>query len=227
MITTNKTTEEILWSKFLSRHASFVLEKIQQKTTFHLSSSQNPNLPSFSTQQNSSPNNLDHRSKRRPSSNFTMNLLPYGLGHTENFGNVAGPLPMNQNNAQDFNFFGTQFQNLAFFEDSYLGSSFSSNKNYYDGFSVGVDGGISTVPNGISNGFDGNYVGNFDAMGVENFMGFETMQRYEFDEYGIGFEEENSYNWGLMCNNGVNFGGDYQITMRHSSHAHENKVCKN
>lgn len=216
MISSNKTAEEMLWSKFLSQHASFMLQKIQQKRNSHINSSQNLNIPPFPIHQSCSlnPNNGDRRSKCKPSS-FEAYLSPYyGLGHPASFmTNFVGcPLPiMNQNyNAQAFNFSGPQFPNLDLLEDhSNLGcSSFPGNNDYNNGFSVGIGGGLSMAPMGISsNGFDGNG---------------------QFGQYGIGFGgDHNSYNWGLMCNNnGVNFGDDSQITVTHSSHALDNKVCK-
>ncbi|TYK24533.1 two-component response regulator ARR10 [Cucumis melo var. makuwa] len=210
MITPNKTTEDILWSKFLSQHASFIIQKIQQKRNSHLNPSQNPNILPFPIPQTCSlnPINGDRRSKRKPSSFEAYHLPYYGLGHPTSFmTNFTGcPLPiMNQsyNIPQAFNYSGVQFPNLDHLEDSsYLGCSSFCGYNSYDRFSVGFGGGVPMAQMGIpSNGFDGNG---------------------EFGQYGIGFGgNHSSYNWGLMCNNnnGVNFGGDHcQITTRHSSH---------
>ncbi|KAL4015333.1 hypothetical protein IC575_027578 [Cucumis melo] len=210
MITPNKTTEDILWSKFLSQHASFIIQKIQQKRNSHLNPSQNPNILPFPIPQTCSlnPINGDRRSKRKPSSFEAYHLPYYGLGHPTSFmTNFTGcPLPiMNQsyNIPQAFNYSGVQFPNLDHLEDSsYLGCSSFCGYNSYDRFSVGFGGGVPMAQMGIpSNGFDGNG---------------------EFGQYGIGFGgNHSSYNWGLMCNNnnGVNFDGDHcQITTRHSSH---------
>ncbi|XP_050935260.1 uncharacterized protein LOC103499086 [Cucumis melo] len=210
MITPNKTTEDILWSKFLSQHASFIIQKIQQKRNSQLNPSQNPNILPFPIPQTCSlnPINGDHRSKRKPSSFEAYHLPYYGLGHPTSFmTNFTGcPLPiMNQsyNIPQAFNYSGVQFPNLDHLEDSsYLGCSSFCGYNSYDRFSVGFGGGVPMAQMGIpSNGFDGNG---------------------EFGQYGIGFGgNHSSYNWGLMCNNNnvVNFGGDHcQITTRHSSH---------
>ncbi|XP_023514913.1 putative two-component response regulator ARR21 [Cucurbita pepo subsp. pepo] len=207
MISSDKTTEEIIWSKFLSRHASFVLEKIQQKRSFNLNSSQNPNFPPFPNRdQCSNPNNGDRCRFTNGQLSFAKKLPLYNIGHTASFTNNVDPLPMNvDNNAQAFNFSGSQFQNSTPFQDPYLGSSFSSNNIYHGGSSVGLNGEISTTQNNVSNG---NYVG-FDG----NYVGF-----------GFG-GDHNSYNWGLMCNNNdINFGGASQGTMSHSNHALDNKV---
>ncbi|XP_031744106.1 putative two-component response regulator ARR21 [Cucumis sativus] len=214
MIAPTKTTEEILWSKFLSQHASFMLQNVQQKGNSHLNPSQNPNIhPLIPIHQTCSlnPNNGDGHSKRKPSSFEAYHLPYYGLGNPTSFmTNFTGcPLPItNQNyNAQAFNHSGAQFPNLNHLEDpSYLGCSSFCGYNNYNKFPVGFGEGVPMATQmGIpSNGFDGNG---------------------EFGQYGIGFGgSHNSYNWGLMCNNnGVNFGGDSQITMRHSSHPLGNK----
>ncbi|KAG7026071.1 Two-component response regulator ORR21, partial [Cucurbita argyrosperma subsp. argyrosperma] len=206
MISSDKTTEEIIWSKFLSRHASFVLEKIQQKRSFNLNSSQNPNFPPFPNRdQCSNPNNGDRCRFTNGQLSFAKKLPLYNIGHTASFTNNVDPLSMNvDNNAQAFNFSGSQFQNSTPFQDPYLGLSFSSNNIYHGGSSVGLNGEISTTQNNVSNG---NYVG-FDG----NYVGF-----------GFG-GDHNSYDWGLMCNNNeINFGGASQGTMSHSNHALDNK----